>query len=274
MSSSYGIERRMRHITSAQNASVKKLRALLQAPEKTAVDVAFEGDHLLAESIRAGLKLETIFLSESRANGENLTAYDDLSPQLDIIALPDSLLRSVVSTDAPQGVAAIAARPAFHFAQVLSVPNPLLVIAASIQDPGNLGTLIRSAEAFGAAGVLALPGTVGAWNQKALRASAGSTFRLPVIDITPEQIELLQQQGIRIYAAVPDKAFPADQIALQRPSAIMIGNEGAGLSPELIEIADGLITIPCTGPVESLNAAVAGSILLYEASQQRMGASQ
>src|ERR1700730_5183990 len=108
MSSFYGIDRRVRKITSAQNASVKKLRALLQAPEKTAVDIAFEGDHLLAESIRAGLKLETIFLSESRANSENLTAYDDLNPALDIVALPDSLLRSIVSTDAPQGVAAIA----------------------------------------------------------------------------------------------------------------------------------------------------------------------
>src|SRR5580693_52564 len=113
MSSSYGIERRMRRITSAQNASVKKLRALLQAPEKTAVDFAFEGDHLLAEGIRVGLKLETIFLSESRADNENLTAYDDLSPELDIVVLPDPLLRTVVSTDAPQGVAAIAARPEF-----------------------------------------------------------------------------------------------------------------------------------------------------------------
>jgi TrmH family RNA methyltransferase len=274
MSSSYGIEPRMRHITSAQNASVKKLRALLQSPEKTAVDFAFEGDHLLAESIRAGLKLETIFLSESRANNECLTAYDDLNPTLDIVALPDSLLRSVVSTDAPQGVAAIAARPVFHFAQILAVPNPLLVIAASIQDPGNLGTLIRSAEAFGAAGVLGLPGTVSAWNQKALRASAGSTFRLPVIDITPAQLQLLRQQGIRIYAAVPDKAFPAHRTTLQNSCAIMIGNEGAGLPTELIEIADGLITIPCTGAVESLNAAVAGSIILYEASQQRRGVSQ
>jgi len=274
MSSSYGIERRMRHITSAQNASVKKLRALLQAPEKTDVDFAFEGDHLLAESIRAGLNLETIFLSESRANSENLTAYEDLNPSLDVVALPDSLLRSIVSTDAPQGVAAIATRPVFHFAQVLAVPNPLLVIAASIQDPGNLGTLIRSAEAFGAAGVLALPGTVSPWNQKALRASAGSTFRLPVIDITTTHLPLLRQQGIRIYAAVPDKAFPAHQTALQQPSAIMIGNEGAGLPAELIEIADGLITVPSSGAVESLNAAVAGSILLYEASQQRRGVSQ
>lgn len=269
MSSANGAQQRIRHITSAQNSSVKKLRALLQTSEKNAVEIAFEGEHLLDESLRSSLKLETVFLSKSRATGENLGAYD--SPGLDIISLPDALFRTVVATDAPQGVAAIAVRPVFQLQQILSVPNPLLLIAASIQDPGNLGTLIRSAEAFGAAGLLALPGTVSPWNQKALRASAGSVFRLPIVEVTIGDLKTLQQGGVRIYAAVAGDALQASDAPLHQASAIMIGNEGAGLSASLLETADGVLSIPCTGPVESLNAAVAGSILLYLASQQRMG---
>src|SRR4051794_4062763 len=109
---SYLVEQRVprvRHITSAQNASVKRLRALLQTPEKGGPQIAFEGDHLLAESIRGGLRLETVYLSESR-----LKSYDTPGTQADIISLPDSLFRKIILTDAPQGIAAIATRPVFQ----------------------------------------------------------------------------------------------------------------------------------------------------------------
>lgn len=270
--SSYGIERRSRHLTSAQNASVKRLRALLEAPDKTRTEFAFEGDNLLTESLRSHIKLTTVFLAETRLNAGDYPALNNLD--VDILSLPDSLFRSVVSTEAPQGIAAIAVQPHFSFEDILGETNPLLLIAAAIQDPGNLGTLIRSTEAFGAAGVLALPGTVSAWNQKALRASVGSIFRVPVVEISINQIETLQQRGIRVYAAVAGNATSVRQVPLHEPAAILIGNEGAGLAPELIKLADGLITIPSSGAVESLNAAVAGSILLYEALQMRKGVSQ
>lgn len=269
MSSSNGAQHHIRHITSAQNASVKRLRALLHTPEKQAAEIAFEGEHLLDESIRAGLELKTVFLSASLAGDDSRPAYN--SHARDVVSLSDLLFRSVVATDAPQGVAAIATRPVFQLRQIISAPNPLLLIAASIQDPGNLGTLIRSAEAFGVAGVLVLPGTVSPWNQKALRASAGSAFRLPIVEATIEDLKELQQGGIRIYAAVAGDALQASDAPLHQASAIMIGNEGAGLPASLLEIADGVLSIPCTGPVESLNAAVAGSILFYLASQQRTG---
>jgi len=150
---------------------------------------------------------------------------------------------------------------------------PLLLVAAGLQDPGNLGTLIRSAEAFGATAVLTTPGTVSEWNQKTLRASAGSVFRVPVVQIDAEQLIALKSQGIRLLAAVaPNSNFDSQSVAdtdLTKPCVLMIGNEGAGLSSELLSQADARIAIPTPGGVESLNAAVAGSLLLYEASRQR-----
>jgi TrmH family RNA methyltransferase len=148
----------------------------------------------------------------------------------------------------------------------------LILIACGLQDPGNLGTLVRSAEAFGATGVLTTAGTVSAWNQKALRASVGSVFRVPVVSVTVEEVTEVKRRGVRLIAAVGADDFgviAAQEMDFTSACALMIGNEGAGLAAEWMELCDARVTIPCPGPVESLNAAVAGSLLLYEASRQR-----
>ena len=173
-------------------------------------------------------------------------------------------------TESPQGIAALVMPKAFSLDDALSGESPLVVIAAGLQDPGNLGTLIRSAEAFGASGVIALPGTVSQWNAKAMRASSGSVFRLPVVAAGEDEVfSRLRSLGVRVFAAVAERGVSAIESRLSGPVALVIGNEGRGLSPELLVRADARITIPCPGPVESLNAAIAGSILLYEASRQR-----
>ena len=144
---------------------------------------------------------------------------------------------------------------------------PLLLVAAGLQNPGNLGTLIRSVEAFGATAVLTTAGTVSEWNQKALRASAGSVFRVPVVQVGEELIAL-KSRGVRLLAAIApnSEAGSASESAadadLTLPCALMIGNEGAGLGEEWLSLADARIAIPTPGRVESLNAAVAGSLLL------------
>jgi TrmH family RNA methyltransferase len=139
-----------------------------------------------------------------------------------------------------------------------------------LQDPGNLGTILRSAEAFGADGVVALPGTVSAWNPKAVRASAGSVFRVPLLSVPVDEcFTHLFEAGVRTFATTVRAAQPADLVDLAAPVALLIGNEGNGVPEALAARAAGAITIPCPGPVESLNAAVAASILLYEASRQR-----
>ena len=147
---------------------------------------------------------------------------------------------------------------------------PLVLVLAELQDPGNLGTIVRSAEAFGADGIVCLPRTVSPWNPKAMRASAGSVFRVPIVTgPTEDSLARFREAGLKTYAATARAARPANLENLAKPIALLIGNEGNGVPEELVAQADGAITIPCPGPVESLNAAVAASVLLYEASRQR-----
>ena len=257
-------------ITSRANPKLKQLRAAIAGQRRLAGGlVALEGEHLVLEALRSGLALDTLFITPGYALPPNLPA------DTPVVELPEDLFRFAVETESPQGIAALLAPPT-HTLDAMLHGTPLLVIAASLQDPGNLGTLIRSAEAFGATGVLLAPGTVSAWNGKALRASAGSVFRVPTAAATPEAIATLKQRGIALLAALKDTATALDDPALapilQSPCALLLGNEGSGLSPAWLARADHRITIPCSGTVESLNAAVAGSILLYAVCRLRANA--
>lgn len=259
----YGKSAAIPVISSRTNTRVKQLRAaFVDNPRLSGGLVAIEGDNLLAEALRSGLMLKTVFVSERH------TVPDTLPPDTEVLRLTGDVFASAAGTRTPQGIAALVEPPVAAVADVLR-RTPLILIAAGLQDPGNLGTLVRSAEAFGATGVLATPGTVSVWNQKALRASAGSVFRVPVADITSSEIEALKARGVRLLAAVGSGGTSAQDIDFTGLCALMIGNEGSGLGSEWLEMADALVTIPCPGPVESLNAAVAGSLLLYEASRQR-----
>jgi TrmH family RNA methyltransferase len=254
-------------ISSRTNARVKQLRAAFSGNTRLSGGlVAIEGDHLLEEALRSGIVPGTIFLSERRELPYTLPRSTE------ILRLTEDVFSSAVETRSPQGVAALIEPPIHKLEDILEQPSPLVLIAAGLQDPGNLGTLVRSVEAFGAAGVLTTPGTVSVWNQKALRASAGSVFRTPIVAATQAEVTQLQNRGITLLAAVglqEDGVLSAHEADLSRACAIMIGNEGSGLAPEWLALASARITIPCPGPVESLNAAIAGSLLLYEASRQR-----
>jgi TrmH family RNA methyltransferase len=262
-------------IASRANPRVKQLRAAFAGRAKPSGGlVAIEGEHLLYEAMRSGMVFKTIFLSERRS------APDWAPRNVELIELTEDVFASAMDTQSPQGIAALLVPPVWTIDDALPANGSLLLIAAGLQDPGNLGTLIRSAEAFGAAAVLTTTGTVNEWNQKALRASAGSVFRIPVVQVDAHDLAALQSQGLRILAAVApasdsqgaiDESSPmaASDADLTGPCALMIGNEGSGLSDEWLQLADARITIPTPGRVESLNAAVAGSLLLYEAARQR-----
>jgi RNA methyltransferase, TrmH family len=257
-----------RIVQSRQNSRVKELRASLSSGTRSESGrVGIEGEHLLLEAVRSGIEIANVFF---RSGDEDQLGRIGLDPKIDVVELPAEIFASAVVTESPQGVAALVMPKAFSLDDVLRGETPLIVIVAGLQDPGNLGTLIRSAEAFGASGVIALPGTVSQWNSKAMRASAGSVFRLPVVAATEDEVFLrLRSLGVKTLAAVAERGVSAAETQLAGPVALLIGNEGRGLSPELLKRADERITIPCPGPVESLNAAIAGSILLYEASRQR-----
>jgi RNA methyltransferase, TrmH family len=255
-------------ISSRANARVKQLRAAFQGHARLSGGmVAIEGDHLLEEALRSGMVLKTVFVSERRE------APKIVPRGVEVLRLTEEVFGSVVETQSPQGVAALMVPPVKVLEDVVRSGGDLLIlIAVGLQDPGNLGTLVRSAEAFGAAGVLTTQGTVSAWNQKALRASVGSVFRVPVVGVGASEIEGLKTRGVKLIAAVGADDFgvvAAREMDFISSCAVMIGNEGSGLGVEWLEMCDARVTIPCPGPVESLNAAVAGSLLLYEASRQR-----
>jgi TrmH family RNA methyltransferase len=258
-------------VTSRSNARVKQLRAAFAGQSRLASGlVAIEGEHLLEEAVKSQQALKTVFVSERR----EVPAF--VPRGIEIVRLANDVFQSCVETQTPQGIAALLV-PRVSTVEEMLGPGltgaPLLLIAVGLQDPGNLGTLIRSAEAFGATGVLTTIGTVSAWNQKALRASAGSVFRMPVAAATPEAMERLEQSGVQFIAALKENASEVDsselEDTLRGPVALMIGNEGSGLSEDWVRMADRRVTIPCPGFVESLNAAVAGSILLWEVSRRR-----
>ena len=256
-----------RIVQSAQNSRLKELRRALTSPGRNdSGSVGIEGPNLLAEAVRAGLHVRCVFV----ANGsERMLEAIDLPPEVEVLAMPRALLDAALSTETPQPVAALVEPPDWTLAHRLSA-IPLIVVLAGIQDPGNLGTILRSAEAFGADSVICLSGTANAWSPKAVRASAGSVFRVPVIYAGEnEAFEYLRGAGVKVLTTTTHGAQPAHLVDLAEPVALLIGNEGKGVPVDLAARADGAITIPCPGPVESLNAAVATSVLLYEASRQR-----
>jgi RNA methyltransferase, TrmH family len=261
----------IRIVQSKQNARLKELRRALANPGRTGDPLTgVEGPILLREALRAGLRLHCVFVAHG---SEPLLDPLGLPEDLDVLSVPRELLDSAMATDTPQPVAALLEPPDWTWAHLQldrKASSPLILVLAGIQDPGNLGTLIRSAEAFGADGVIALPGTVSAWNPKAVRASAGSVFRMPLLTVSEDEMfQNLRAAGVRVVATTVQGAQAPDLMNLADPVALLIGNEGNGIPLNLAAKADGAITIPCPGPVESLNAAVAASVLLYEAARQR-----
>jgi RNA methyltransferase, TrmH family len=251
-------------IESRQNPRVKELRAsLLHGTKTDRGHIAIEGEHLLQEAIRSGLRIRTIFVRD----GSEKLLPARIPDNAEVFYLSPKVFESAVSTEHPQGIAAIIHAPEFQFNQMLR-GTPLVIIAGALQDPGNLGALARSAEAFGATGFILLQGTVSLWNSKALRASSGSAFRLPVLAMTADEaFATLRANGIPVFAAVARNG--ETRADLSGPAALLLGNEGAGLPENWLAKVDRRITIPFPGAVESLNAAVAGSVLLYEAARQR-----
>lgn len=256
---------------SRQNARVKELRSgFSRAGYTDEGRIAIEGEHLVAEATASRLAIAAVFV---RVGSEALLDRLNLPEAVEILALPEDVFASAVNTEAPQGIAALVVPPAFTLDEVLAADGTaLLVVSAGLQDPGNLGTLIRSAEAFGATGVVALPGTVSFYNQKTLRASSGSVFRLPCVSAKAEELfAALSSREISTLAAVASDGEPVTQCDLTAPAALILGNEGKGIPEETLRRASKRVTIPTPGPVESLNAGIAGSILLYEAARQRSG---
>jgi RNA methyltransferase, TrmH family len=264
------LDGRLRRVNSRRNARVKELRrGFAEAAPNEQGEVAVEGMHLVEEAIRSGLRLSTVFFSES-ARERVHKLLPQLSAHTEALLLPDDIFASAVPSETPQGIAALVRPKSFVLDDAFAPPPALLVVAVGLQDPGNLGTIARSAEAFGVTGVLLGERTVSPWNWKAVRASAGSLFRVPVVKVELDKVLTeVKSHGVRVLATVSHKGATIANVDLRIPMALLIGNEGAGMSKGVLAQADEVVAIPQSARVESLNAGVAASIMLYEAARQR-----
>jgi RNA methyltransferase, TrmH family len=276
-------------LTSRDNRWLKEFRLALRGglpTESGAVGV--EGVRLVEEALRSGCRMQAVLFSES---GER--HRERLAPSIDRpeIAFPvfrttDRLFEGVADTDHPQGVAALVEPRTATLDELLRVPgeacSALLVVLAGVQDPGNVGTIIRTASAFGATGAITAAsgqsGTASPFSPKALRASAGAALHLPILAgmSVPILLAQLRINGVRTLASSVHDPRPGDSPILApwdvdwcEPVALLVGNEGAGLSEEIERSADARIRIPMASGIESLNAAAAAAVLFYEAARQR-----
>ena len=264
--------RRAETITSATNPLIKDVRRAIARGSLTDEGWCIaETFHLLEEALRSDCEVKAVIAAESvHASAEGQVRH---LHHLKVAVLPDNIFQSLSGTQTAQGVMALVKPPEWRPEQLFD-RCPLLVVLDGVQDPGNAGTISRSAEAFGATGMVFLKGTVSPWNPKVLRASAGSLFRLPFLHGLEAEDALahLQQNQVELFAGVPSGAqFSSTSVSdvdLRRSCGFVIGSEGKGVGRELRSAARD-ISIPTVG-VESLNAAVAAGILLYEARRQRM----
>jgi TrmH family RNA methyltransferase len=263
---------RTRQIDSPTNSLVKVYRRALAKGTTREGWLAVEGPFLVKESLAAApaVRTHSVLVSEGgSARFAGLLAR--LPAEAEAVQVPDRLFEQLAQTQNPQGLAALVELPPYNLDTVLAGRNLLLLVACGLQDPGNLGTLMRSAAAFGASALCTLTETVSPFNPKAVRSSAGAVFHLPVVpDLSVnELLTRLRAAGVRIVAAERHSTSPLDQADLRGPVAIMVGREASGLPPEIAREASLLLSIPIRPGMDSVNAATAGSVFLYEAARQR-----
>jgi RNA methyltransferase, TrmH family len=254
---------KVEHLTSPENALLKEVRQAVSNGGLTRDGYCIaETVHLLEEALRSRCEIKAV-LAAASAQPE-IERRLNRAAELRLIVLPDALSARLSATESNQGVMALVRPPTWENDDLIRT-RPLVVALDGVQDPGNAGAILRAAEAFEATGVIFLKGSVNPYNPKVVRASAGSVFRVPIL--TGQGLPEMGLNGLTMYAATPAAGPPASQADLARDCIIIIGNEGRGISPALFAQASPL-HVPTAG-VESLNAAMAASILLYEAARQR-----
>ncbi len=272
MKSGSGRHERIRHVLSPSNPVIKVFRRALIDGATREGWLGLEGPLLLEDALNAGegVTIHTVLAGQSSA-AKFQAQITRLPDHTEVLTVSDRMFAQIAATETPQGIAALVEIKPPDFEAMLPRPDVLLLVACGIQDPGNLGTIIRSGQALGAHALVALRETVSPFNPKTVRASAGAILRLPVIrnqEAAP-LFERLRRAGVRLIAADRRSQTPIAEADLKGPVAFLIGREASGLPPEVAKAADLTLSIPIRPETDSVNAAAAASIFLYEAARQR-----
>lgn len=258
-------------ITSATNSRIKRIVALGQKAKLRREEDCFlvEGPKMFLEAPKSWVK--EVYVSESFLAK---CSFREVLESYPYEVVSDEVFQKMSDTKTPQGILSVLQCPHYDIEQLLAKSNPLLVILENLQDPGNLGTILRTGEGAGIDGVIMTKETADLFNPKVIRATMGSIYRMPYlyVDDIVTCIKELKSRGISVYAAHLDDSVCYDVPDYKQGTAFLIGNEGNGLKKETADMASQYIKIPMQGQVESLNAAIATSILMYEAAKQRNNA--
>lgn len=256
-------------IHSKDNALIKQLRQLKDRKHRTASgEFLVEGLRFVEEAFYSGSRVSYVLVNEKNAEKwKEASQRLKIQEETRVLMVSEAVFRTVSGTDTPQGVIAVVSSKTKTFEH----RNGFYVLADKVQDPGNLGTIIRTAHAGGALGVICTKGTVDVYNEKTLRSTMGSVFYIPVLeDNNLEFVKNLKMKGFKIITSSLDTDKNFFDIDLTENVVICVGNEGNGISEDIYSLSDIRVKIPMPGGAESLNAAVAASIMIYESVRQRI----
>jgi len=262
-------------ISSSSNQQIKNLSLLIKKAKERRNQQVFvvEGPKMCFEAPVEWVK--AMFVSESFyddvENRERVETFLEHSGQDNVQIVADNVFNSVSDTQTPQGVIALVKMPHYELSDIIDKDNAHILVLESIQDPGNLGTMMRTGEGAGITGIIMNKTTVDLFNPKTVRSTMGSMYRVPfyITDDLHDTIDIMKEKGISLYAAHLKGQDNYDKQDYRGKCAFMIGNEGNGLSDDIAKLADTYIRIPMEGKVESLNAAISATILMYECNRQR-----
>jgi RNA methyltransferase, TrmH family len=258
-------------ISSRQNPLVKRFRDVARSVRRDN-QILLDGAHLVTEALDANVPLEVIAVVTGKITDEaDAIMRRASSTGTRAVSVSAPVLAAISPVRQPSGIVAIARAGMTTIERVLARTPQLVVIIAGAQDPGNVGAIVRAAEACGATGVITTPGTADPFAWKALRGSMGSAFRLPIAaqPSARDAMRIASNAGLRTFASVPRDGTPLPSADLSGPAAILVGGEGAGLDPDVVANADERIAIPMSPHVDSLNVATAAALIVYEAARQR-----
>lgn len=263
----------MIQITSTNNRLIKDIKSLYRKKGRQKHKLfLIEGIKIIEEAIKNNYPIKNIVYTDYLLdNEEGKSLFYKIEKFNNLVYVPINIFKEISDTENPQGIIGVSNIVSRDIEEIYNLQNKSLLFLDGIQDPGNMGTIIRTADAFSIGGIIIREGSVDAYNPKVIRATMGSIFRLPLYFTRGiEELKKLKSQGVNIYSTSLDGSIPIYNADLHENFVLSIGNESKGVSEEVFALSNKLIKIPMTGKTESLNAAVAASIIMYEAMKQRI----